>query len=151
MEKPPKEKLIVRCMKAPLRALCKARDLYVKSMTNCANNINYNVYPSTLPRSFSVASSRPSEEEDLREVMQMVMAQRSLRVRAADMATTAAMPRPPVGPKGLPKSHSVAIGRIDEEKPCYFEEDNEKGKGRLFYPRSRSYATTKSRSRMYRS
>lgn len=150
MEKPPKEKLIVRCMKAPLKALCKARDLYVKNMTKCANNINYCAYPSTLPRSFSVASSRPSEE-DLREVMQMVMAQRSLRVKAADTTTTAAMPRPPVGPKPLPKSHSVAIGRIDEEKPSYFDEDSEKDKGRLFYPRSRSYAMTKSRSRMYRS
>jgi hypothetical protein len=42
----------------------------------------------------------------------------------------------------MPRSHTVAIGRIDEEKPCDFDEEDVKVKTNV-YPRSRSYAVSK--------
>lgn len=117
---------LMKCIKAPVRALCKARDFYVKSINNCANNMNYGVYaPSTLPRSFSVTSARlsTSYDNDLREAMR-VEAGRRLRLKAGDEAGLT---------KGLPaKSYSLAIGRIDEDEPCYFEDDNKKREGMSF-------------------
>ncbi|XP_068655311.1 uncharacterized protein [Aristolochia californica] len=130
-----------RCIKAPIRVLCKARDFYVRSMTNCAGNMNYSMYPSTLPKSFSVASSRASDEEDLREVMRMV-SQRSQRETSGTLSQPSVM-----GAQGLPKSFSVGIGRIDEDKPCYFQEDFKMNTD-ILYPRSRSYAVTKRRTGM---
>ncbi|KAG9440605.1 hypothetical protein H6P81_020770 [Aristolochia fimbriata] len=135
------ESKFARCIKAPIRVLCKARDLYVRSMTNCAGNMNYSMYPTTLPKSFSVASSRASDEEDIREVMRMV-SQRSQREKSGTLSSQS-----PAVTQGLPKSFSVGIGRIDEDKPCYFQEDI-KVNTDVLYPRSRSYAVTKRRTGM---
>lgn len=136
---------LIKYLKAPIRALGKARDFYVRSLTNCAGNMGPGLYPNTLPKSFSVASSRVSnDDEDMREVMRMVT-QKSLREKLEAAAGSRGR-IPAAGPKdGLPKSFSVAIGRIDEDKPYYGEGDVKVE----LYPRSRSHAVSMKRSGMF--
>nr|CAD1819527.1 unnamed protein product [Ananas comosus var. bracteatus] len=51
-----------RCLRAPLRVLCRARDLYVRSMAECAGHVQYEGaafgFPAygEVPRSFSLRS-----------------------------------------------------------------------------------------------
>lgn len=63
-----------------------------------------------------MSSSRSSEDEDLRALMRAVS-----RRRQEERSETGAGEA--MGSKGLPKSFSVGIGRIDEDEPCYFQED----------------------------
>ncbi|XP_020095938.1 uncharacterized protein LOC109715372 [Ananas comosus] len=107
-----------RCLRAPLRVLCRARDLYVRSMAECAGHVQYEGaafgFPAygEVPRSFSLRSDGGgSGEEDLREL-----------IRAA---STAQGRRAALG--GVERSQSVAVGRIDEGSS-------------LLFPRSRSCA-----------
>ncbi|KAL6012942.1 hypothetical protein ACLOJK_003431, partial [Asimina triloba] len=129
--------IFIRCLKAPFKFLCKARDFYVDSMSNCAGRVHYGGSANSLPRSFSVNSSRASQEEDIRAL-----------IRALSQRSQPGGPNGPVGSNGLPKSFSVAIGRIDEDKP-YDVNDDLKAKSDLLYPRSRSYAVTNRRVGMY--
>ncbi|XP_010248357.1 PREDICTED: uncharacterized protein LOC104591250 [Nelumbo nucifera] len=137
------ESKLIRCIKAPLRILRKARDFYVRSMNDCANRVSYGSVMgcptgtiSTLPRSFSVNSSRPNEDDDLRELIR-VASKRSLENK---IEMELQQQQQMAG--GVPRSFSVGIGRIDEDKPCNFDEDF-KVKTHLLYPRSRSYAVTR--------
>lgn len=121
-------------IKAPIRVLCKARDLYVKSMNGYAGRMRCG--GTTLPRSFSVNPSRVNEDEDLRALMRAV----SQRRQEEEVVTVALEAE---RSKGLPKSFSVGIWRIDEDKPCYFQADLKENSDVLMYPRSRSYAVNK--------
>lgn len=117
---------------APLRALGRVRDFYVRSITGCAGHMHYgsgfgyNSY--NLPRSFSVTSDRVSaSDEDLREL-----------IRAASQKHA----RANGGLNGLPpRSRSVAVGRIDEDAPFDFNGPGGLDVGsNLLFPRSQSYA-----------
>lgn len=126
-----KGNVFVWIVKAPLRVLCRARDLYVSSITGCAGMANYGAMgypggPAGIPRSFSFQQGRSScsSEDDLRELM-----------RAASQGAGGSLNRR--GPGNVPRSQSVGIGRIDEDKPCEFGAEPMAGP---FYPRSRSYA-----------
>ncbi|KAL0352165.1 UNVERIFIED_CONTAM: hypothetical protein Scaly_1605200 [Sesamum calycinum] len=63
---------ILRIITIPVRALSRARDFYVRSLTDYADRMNYgNVIAvpgtsqvSTLPKSFSVSSARSSYENE---------------------------------------------------------------------------------------
>ncbi|XP_027348484.1 uncharacterized protein LOC113860054 [Abrus precatorius] len=126
-----KESYLSRYMKAPFRFLMKARDMYVRGMIECSTHFSYvNVSmgcPSgqvcTLPRSFSVNSE--TNDDDFNEL-----------VRAASLKSFGDRRQPVIK---VPRSRSVAIGRIDEDKPCDFGDDMIKLKPHI-YPRSRSYA-----------
>lgn len=141
----------VRFITIPFRILGKTRDFYVRSMTSCAHGVGYSQTmgsAATLPKSFSVSSSRGGDDEDLRELIRAASARTSVDRLDMDMilkqqATQSAMMM--AGSKGLPKSSSVGMGKIDEDRPCDFEEGVGVGgvKADLFYPRSRSYAVTK--------
>ncbi|CAA7404298.1 unnamed protein product [Spirodela intermedia] len=126
-----KRSVFIRIVKAPLWVLCQARDLYVSSMTGCAGRVNYGAMaysggPAGIPRSFSFQQGRSScsSEDDLRELM-----------RVASQGAKGSLNRG--GPGIVPRSQSVGIGRIDEDKPCEFGAEAMAGP---FYPRSRSYA-----------
>ncbi|KAF8377664.1 hypothetical protein HHK36_031048 [Tetracentron sinense] len=98
---------------------------------------------STLPKSFSVNSSRSSNDEDLRELIRAAST-RNLgnKVEADLMRQKQLRQSATTRPKGVPRSFSVGIGRIEEDKPCEFGEHvNVKTDG--LYPRSRSYAVSK--------
>lgn len=130
-------------MKAPLRVLCRARDLYIRSMTSCAGSIErgggiaaaslgYAPPFADLPRSFSLQSRRSSSaDEDLRELVRVASLSRA---RSLGLGTAPTAP-----PAVVPRSQSVAVGRIDEDKPCYDFGDAKLGAD-LLLPRSRSCA-----------
>lgn len=86
-----------------------------------------------------MSSSRASEDEDLRALMRAVSWRR--QEERSETGAGEAM-----GSKGLPKSSSVGIGRIDEDEPCYFQEDLKVNSHVPMYSgsrSSRSYAVSK--------
>ncbi|CAH9111334.1 unnamed protein product [Cuscuta europaea] len=119
-------------IKAPIRALKRARDFYVRSLWDCSSKLgpgagNLMGCPappplSTMPRSFSELTSG---DEDLRELIR-VSSRRSLRGKAGPELLRRGQPTPAAGDSapgrgGLPKAGPrrgvvvVAIERIDEE------------------------------------
>lgn len=150
-----KERKLSRYMKAPIRILIKVRDFYIRSMTECSARLDYGTafgcptpQISPLPRSFSTNSAKSSSNEDFRELVRAAST-RSLRNKAkSDLLPKKQVSNSPVAAANhMPRSRSVAIGRIDEDSPCEFEEDikvNTDG-----YPRSRSYAVSRRRTRVF--
>ena len=140
-----KESKLSRYMKAPLRFLKKARDMYVYGMIECSGQLSY-VEASigcptgqlcTLPRSFSVGSATRSttSDDDFKELVRAAsLRSYGNRVQFGDAAAAA------VKKMKMHRSRSVGIfGRIDEEKVCEFGDDGIKVRPNA-YPRSKSYA-----------
>ncbi|KAG6422049.1 hypothetical protein SASPL_118610 [Salvia splendens] len=159
------QSLFVFIITTPYRALCKARDFYVKSMLNCANSnaigLHSSVQPGpALPRSFSAtisSRSRRDDDADYRELVRAASA-RTIGSRVDLDAYVKQERKAKPGPRALPsRSASVAMGRIDEERPTgYFGEDIKIGninkfdngrivdrKSELKYPRSKSHAAVR--------
>ncbi|RCV41073.1 hypothetical protein SETIT_9G106900v2 [Setaria italica] len=107
-----------RCARAPFRVLVRARDLYVSRMAACAGGGGRGGGPS-----HGFYRSAAGADDDVREL-----------IRAASRAG------PPRAPGGVgPRSQSVAIGRIDEDRACEFGlEDGERAQA--MGPRSKSCA-----------
>ncbi|KAH6796144.1 hypothetical protein C2S51_037130 [Perilla frutescens var. frutescens] len=145
----------LRIITVPVRALSRARDFYVRSLSDYADKMNYGTampIPVTsqvtaLPKSFSVSSARSHEFENMvRASSTRTMGDRvdidsyikqQMRMNAGP---------PPVGPRAMPpRSTSVAMGRIDEDGPAYFGDDNGgliNTRNEIKYPRSRSHAVS---------
>ncbi|KAM7514432.1 hypothetical protein LguiA_004015 [Lonicera macranthoides] len=144
----------------PIRVLSKAKNFYIKSMhkwAEGASNGNLMSGPtvghfSALPKSFSVGSSRSDDREELRELVRTLSNRNTTggngvnRNRNGDVdlymqqqtrQSTAVM-----GSRRVPRSCSVGMGRIDEDKACDFGEEYDSFdlKSEFVYPRSRSYA-----------
>ncbi|KAL2471542.1 Uncharacterized protein Adt_39678 [Abeliophyllum distichum] len=109
--------------KFPIRALIKARDFYVKTMTDYDNSMNYvmgmpvTVQASYLPKSFVPNSSRSFNNEDLQASSTQNLGSRidlDLFLRQ-QMKTGLSSP---VGLRAMRSSNSVAMDRIDEAMPC---------------------------------
>lgn len=145
----------MRIISAPIRVLCRARDLYVRTMSDYADRLgsgsmgcSIGQYP-PLPRSFSAASSRSSDyDDDLRELIRAASS-RSYGGRIDIEAIlgrrdSGAVSKLNLGSRVLPKSASVGMGRIDEDEPCEFGRDVA-GAARLerLFPRSRSCAVAR--------
>lgn len=145
----------LRIITVPVRALSRARDFYVRSLTDYADRMNYgSAMPipvtsqvTALPRSFSVSSARSHAEPGLVRASTT----RSMGDRAElESYIKQQMKVPPVGPRpgptGMPpRSTSVAMGRIDEDRPCcYFGEDSVSDSSFVNskYSRSKSHAVT---------
>lgn len=118
-----KESRIKKCIKAPIRVLIKARDCYVHSLMDCSGKIGYGSVMgvpqiSALPRSFSVNSSvSSSRDEDFRELVRIAS-----RKSLVDKAKAELLRQKSIS-NVVPRSRSVAIGRIDEDKPCDFGDE----------------------------
>ena len=146
------QSLFVKIMKSPIRALCKARDFYVRSITNCSDQMNYSNNMdavgrfAALPRSYSANSSRSDDNDDFKELMRAASARTMANGIDMDLILRQQQQRQKeaVG-KGLPKSSTVTMGRIDEDKPVDFAAVVVPD----FYPRSRSYAVPKSRAAVF--
>lgn len=140
----------VRFITTPIRILGKARDVYVRRITDCATGVRYGQStgcPNALPKSFSVTSSRSNDDEELRELIRAASVRTLIERIDMEMIMKqqAAGGTQNRGSEGLPKSCSVGMGRIDEDGPCDFEVAAVSAKVRkadLLYPRSRSYAVT---------
>ncbi|XP_030443865.2 uncharacterized protein LOC115666240 [Syzygium oleosum] len=115
---------------APLRALSRARDLYVRSLLSCASAVGHGYVAcpggqhAPLPRSFSACSSRSDGggrdgdgvDDDFRELVRAASA-RTLGYRAEDLdAVVRQIRRSRSGVRVMPKSCSVGMGRIEEEE-----------------------------------
>jgi hypothetical protein len=139
-----KQSKLVYFALTPIRILKKATDFYMKSMEDFAGRVGYGgavggqAGVTRLPKSFSVNSSHSSDDEDSSRLL------RSVSRRNVDMHRQQVVIRQSnMGGNGMGmRSCSVGlgkIGRIDEDMPCYFEEDEINVKAEL-YPRSKSYA-----------
>ncbi|GLJ28422.1 hypothetical protein SUGI_0559250 [Cryptomeria japonica] len=126
-------KSLCRGIKAlfPLRYLAKARDFYIKSISECAGRANYSglgVSTVGLPKSFSNSSLR--NDDEFAEL-----------IRAASQRSKSS---PVAQQKVIPQSFSTntapSVGRIDEDSPCYFGGSFRKNavQPNLRFPRTRS-------------
>ncbi|KAL6578468.1 hypothetical protein OROMI_010796 [Orobanche minor] len=135
----------IRIITIPFRALCKARDFYVSSMMDCGNRNIIGLQGTSqapgFPRSFSVSSARSNEsDEDYRGLIRATSARSigsGIDLDDYIRQETKMKPGSRGGPQAMPpRSISVAMGRIDEDRPCcYFGED-------VIIPRSKSHAVT---------
>ncbi|KAI3972774.1 hypothetical protein MKX01_019432 [Papaver californicum] len=154
------ENMILKCIKSPYRFLCKAKDAYVRSMNGCAGGSAASFggmgYPGpcTVPRSYSTSSSRMSEsnDEDFKDLVRAA-SQRGFKtkINISEFHQSDFPTRKNVHSTNdqLPRSFTVGIGRIDEDKALDFDDDI-KMKNDSFYPRSRSYAvSSKRRTNLY--
>ncbi|KAL6527331.1 hypothetical protein OROGR_016421 [Orobanche gracilis] len=151
----------IRIITIPFRAFCKARDFYVRSMMDCANRNIIGLHGTSqapgLPRSFSVISTRSNEsDEDNRELIRATSARNIFSgidlddyyVRQETKMKSGSSGGGGGGPRAMPpRSISVAMGRIDEDRPCcYFGGDdhvnNINVRRELKYHRSKSHAVT---------
>ncbi|XP_055806272.1 uncharacterized protein LOC129874910 [Solanum dulcamara] len=144
-----KESIINKCIKAPIRILIKARDCYVRSLSDCSGKIGYGsaidscpafAQISSLPRSFSVNSSASSGDEDFRELMRISSRRNHMELEIMRQKSLAKK-----GINVVPRTHSIAIGRIDEQEPCDFGEEFKMNAD--VYPRRRSYAVSSGRAK----
>ncbi|KAF2283786.1 hypothetical protein GH714_015868 [Hevea brasiliensis] len=154
-EKASKQSKLSKFIKAPIRILTKARDFYIKSMTEYSDRLGYGTVTgcptgqivNNLPKSFSVNSTKTTNhDDDYRELVRAASTRGlSSRVQLDLLQRQQSQSRksPNTITNYMPRSRSVGIGRIDEEKPCDFEDDI-KVKTDVF-PRSMSYAVSKRR------
>ncbi|KAI9118258.1 hypothetical protein K1719_010590 [Acacia pycnantha] len=137
------QNIVVRIITLPLRALGKAKDFYVRSITNCGNSVNYSNPMDAagrfeaLPRSYSSAATKQDDREDFAELMRAASVRKLMEKLDADSAV-----KQKEEAKLLPKSVSVAMARIDEDSPSCDFGDTPLSDAPDFYPRSRSYAIT---------
>ncbi|KAE8690379.1 FKBP-type peptidyl-prolyl cis-trans isomerase family protein [Hibiscus syriacus] len=148
----------MRFITIPFRALGKAKDLYVKSLTSCAASVSFSQgggdyagqYPG-FPRSFSASSAASRrDDEDLKDLIRAASIRSLGHKNEVEMFLQEQLKQMRAA-KGLPKSSSVGMGKIDEDQPFEFEEKNEvhrvdnnnKKKQDSLFTRSKTYAVTK--------
>ncbi|KAK4745646.1 hypothetical protein SAY87_011958 [Trapa incisa] len=140
------QSMFVRFVKAPVRALSRARDFYVRSMGSCASTGGYGSAGNPLPRSFSSAgSARLDDSDDFRELLRAA-SMKSLGNDPLEALLKELKSAPKPTASKMSKSCSVSMGRIDEEKACEFAEegshdqDPKPKEPNMYTRRSRSYA-----------
>nr|GMC55091.1 Serine carboxypeptidase-like 17 [Ipomoea batatas] len=132
---------LVRILTLPARCLTRARDYYVKGMNRCAVNPPKQRIGRSYSSAFATArctSNAVDDSEDFREL---------LRAASGRKEGNAAGAQPPqMRLRKTPRSCSVAMGRIDEEKPCFFEKEDDDDNNNIYvinphqlhyYPRSK--------------
>ncbi|CAL9079611.1 hypothetical protein MUK42_27797 [Musa troglodytarum] len=112
---------LLRYIKAPYRALLRARDSYVNSMAGCAGRAQRGPTIIAMPRTQSRSFHRPQMSSGEDDINDLIRAASRSRLRSVEGAA-------------VPRSRSVAAMRIDEDKPCDFEGDVKVAWG----PRNRS-------------
>ncbi|THU61198.1 hypothetical protein C4D60_Mb07t20790 [Musa balbisiana] len=116
-----------RWLKAPARMLSRACDCYVRCMTSCAGGVQHGGalgYPTAAP----LPRTRSSGDDDFRDLI------RANSVSRIGEELKWALPQPTVAPR----SQTMAMGRIDEDRPCEFEDAVKLGSDYQL-PRSRSH------------
>ncbi|KAF9668431.1 hypothetical protein SADUNF_Sadunf14G0002900 [Salix dunnii] len=150
-----KESTLKKILKAPLRVLARAMDFYVKGMAEYSDQVCVMSCPTgnfnSMPRSYSVSSTNPNHlNDDHGELLRAASTRSNLGSRnkkinvdvPAGQQYSHKKTAPRVG-DNMPRSHSAPpIGRIDEESPCDFDEEDVKVKSSVC-PRSKSYAVFK--------
>ena len=177
----------MKILTTPIRALAKARDFYVKSMNSYADKVHYSAGPGwgsapySVPRSFSTTSGRSSDEDDFKELVRAASTN-TLGKRIDLSAALSGASNPHSSSmqvqnrvqqellqqqgngtynkviRRVPRSASVGMAKIEEDKPCEFiggvetsninghigggkKDESKVGKDKFsLFPRSRSYA-----------
>lgn len=139
---------------SPIPYLTRARDFYVRSITQCAGNSSYVGIAGApgatmvLPKSFSVNSSSGREDDDdYRELVRAASQRgRPTPIRITTLSDHQPFPRSfstSMATDHRHRSHQLDVGKIDEESPCYFSGSFRKTVDEdLRYPRSRSCSST---------
>lgn len=108
-------------MLSPIRILTKAIEFYVKSMVDCAGRAGHGA---AVGNPIVRVSRLPNDDEVLRQLLRQVLKRNMDNKVSFDMHRQQEV-----------RSYSVGlgkIGRIDEDKPCYFEEDDVNVKRRSY-------------------
>ncbi|PWA70364.1 hypothetical protein CTI12_AA289840 [Artemisia annua] len=124
---------VVRIIKTPLRAISKALDLYVKSISKLANTSSRSIMTTEdtpnsqrLPRSVSTSrilyNDPPTESALVRSISSAPTSCRSSPMRSPDLELY--MRQQHGSRKGVPRSCSVGMGKIDEDRALSFRKDN---------------------------
>ncbi|GMJ12867.1 hypothetical protein like AT4G37700 [Hibiscus trionum] len=131
-------------MSKPVRALHKARDFYVKSLEDCATKASGHgglfgcstaaSGVSRLPKSFNVYYSKSNDDEKFMNFLETMSKKRSMESNLREQEEEQRQRKDQYTGFNRSFSTNVALGRIDEDEPCYFEEEN------AGCPRSRSCA-----------
>ncbi|KAF8111016.1 hypothetical protein N665_0076s0021 [Sinapis alba] len=155
----------LRIISAPLRALGKARDFYVRSITGCSARTHYSSSASVstpFPRSLSSSSAAFSSsastrrttdfgiDDDYSELVRAASVRSLGHKNEIDMFIHEKLQQEKIQQEklrqgGLPKSSSVGMARIEEEDEAEEGSVNPKMTKKvshLLYPRSKSYAVT---------
>ncbi|XP_065875893.1 uncharacterized protein [Euphorbia lathyris] len=143
---PKKKRKLSRLIKAPLKLLVKARDLYIIGMGGIGGVIGSptGLVVNTLPKSYSVNSLKSSNyNDDYRELVRAASA-RGLSNHNKDLLQRQQSKNSRGNNNNMPRSFSVGIGRIAEEKICDFDDEILVKPG--VFSRSRSYAVGSRRS-----
>ncbi|KAK8957741.1 hypothetical protein KSP39_PZI000265 [Platanthera zijinensis] len=126
------------CSRLPHRALCSARDFYIRSMTGCAGRMYYR--DGAVPLSYSISSRSVSRSSSVgfpsfssgdEYLIELIRASSLTHARDAAIAEGS-----------VRRSQSVTSVRIDEDLP-YDPSGNVKIGGCFIFPRSRSHADGK--------
>ncbi|KAK9665059.1 hypothetical protein RND81_14G087600 [Saponaria officinalis] len=166
----------IKIITMPIKALAKARDFYVKSMNNYAAKVSYNGsgwagsnYTDAFPRSFSMSTTRNNETDDFKELVRaaststlgnrvdlgsVISSSSTRRNGNTSTINNLALPDLPqqkgnMGSafnKGVSRSVSVGMAKIEEDKPVEFGETGHFGESvtnvkKKFgvFPRSKSH------------
>ncbi|KAL7582301.1 uncharacterized protein LOC111905170 [Lactuca sativa] len=128
---------IVWIIKTPIRALCKAKDIYIKGITNFSNTYSRPVMileeanrtTMQLPRSFST-TMLPDDHSRHQQPEELVRANSTsnTHISMADLERYMIHKQnhrlqPCASRKGVPRSCSVGMGRIDEDRASSFRDD----------------------------
>ncbi|XP_021859861.1 uncharacterized protein [Spinacia oleracea] len=155
------ENKLMKMIRMPIRALAKARDFYVKSMNNYADKACYggaSTYADPLPRSFSTSSSIRSSNtsDDYKELVRAASTStlgNRINLSSSSVLNNHANTSTKKEFKGVPRSASVGMAKIEEDKPIDFDVNNNNNNNNNndagvnivkhkfgIFPRSRSYA-----------
>ena len=155
-----KQNKFLRIISAPLRALGKARDFYVRSITGCSARTHYSSAASVstpFPRSRSSSSAAFSSsastrrttdfgiDDDYSELVRAASVRSLGHTNEIDMFLHEKLQQEKLRQRGLPKSSSVGMAKIEEEDEAEEGSVNPKMAKKvsdLKYPRSKSYAVT---------
>ncbi|XP_071714210.1 uncharacterized protein [Rutidosis leptorrhynchoides] len=144
--------LIIKILTTPYRAICKAKEFYIRSITDCTNPSNY-ARPVTNPLSRTTSASSfgsSAISEDLRELIRAnsTTSMNDLNISRSDLELYIKQQQNMMmGSRKVPRSVSVGMGRIDEDGPVSnFNYDDDLGRkvksDHMMFPRSKSHAIT---------
>ncbi|CAL5377533.1 unnamed protein product [Camellia sinensis] len=167
-----KQSKFMICIRTPIRILIKAIDFYEKTLLDCAGKTSCRSVVCSVPQllphlprnnnnnnnNHHAGLSNEIDNEDVRRLVRVVSKRHT--GREATMNIDLQQEEGEVakgGNDGVGRSYSVGIGkigRIDEDKPCEFEEEEEDDvlegkKTDLLKPRSKSYGVRRRRNIVY--
>ncbi|GKC06091.1 uncharacterized conserved protein [Tanacetum coccineum] len=151
------QKKLIKIITTPYRAICKAKDFYVRSITNHTSSRTASMSTDiTLSRSQSTSrfGSSNAASEDQRELIRAnsTTCMRNHNISTADVELYIeqhTLMKSGMGPQRVPRSVSVGMGKIDEDAPVMSFPDNldfrrNVKSGHMMFPRSKSQASTNS-------